>query len=487
MSDNCANSFETDYSTRSVPLNEIEASLRLPMLHGLVAAMIWLTVGTVFHLISVSQLLSPGWFADCVWLTHGKASVVADSALLYGFGIQMVTTLGLYISCRMSRKALRHPFSYLVAGKFWNLGVLIGVVGIFAGDASGFEFLALPVYSSAVLFLSFLVMSLKNLLVIHYRSEREFYPAQLFQAAGMFWFLWVLATAIVVLQLQPVSGVAQFVVNKWYVNGVFQLVLGAGGVALLTYFVPQIAQRPLYSRELAVTTFWTLLFVAGWTGLSGRWPLPAWMSGVSGCAAFLLAVPLATFVWNTWRTLIPDLSKVVSNPVGSLLIVGTLSYALWLTSEMFLGFAGVSDLLRETHFESAREALLLYGFVGSTAFGVMMLVVPRLTGVDWSVGSSRLIFQTTLAGLVLNVGGSAIAGLKQGIALSDSSLSFKAVSESGLGFLELARIGEIGLLIAGGITSVELLRMIGRSFYAENPVLDWMSDESTATADKEAV
>lgn len=486
MSDSSENTFDTDYSPRPVGLAEIEGSLRLPVLHGIMASGCWLLLGTLLQLVSTLQLASPGWFAGCSFLTHGKTSVVADTILVYGFAMQILFSIGIYLSCRLSRKNLRHSFTYHVAAKIWNLGVLLGVIGIFIGDATGHEFLAMPAYATGLLFISFAVMTIKNLLVIHYRADRELYPAQLFQGAGLFWFLWVLATAIVVLQLKPVTGVAQFVVNKWCVNGLFQLVMGSSGIAALFYFLPQVAGRPLHSRELATTTFWTLIFVAGWTGLTGRWPLPAWVSGVSSAAAFMLLVPLVGVAWNLWQTVAPELGRVLSQTSGRFLCVGAASYLLWLFSEFLLGFNGVSQLLRGTHFETAREVLFLYGFVGMTGIGAVCTFLPRMTQVECKCEGSEIVFKAAFVGLVVTVVALGFAGLKQGGALADSSLGFVAVSAAGSGLLKLGVVGMLILTAAAVLFLFGTGTLVARSLYTNYPVLEWMEEEKVETAEKEA-
>ena len=179
MSDTASSQFETDYSTAANTVEEVESSLRLPVLHTITAAAVWMVIGTLLAFIASLQLHSPGVFADCSYLNHGKTKTAAWNALLYGFALQMAIGVMLYVVCRLSRKALRHSFTVFVANKFWNLGVLLGVVGIFIGDSTGHEFFAIPFYSAIVLFLSFAVILLKTFLALHYRTEREFYVCQL--------------------------------------------------------------------------------------------------------------------------------------------------------------------------------------------------------------------------------------------------------------------------------------------------------------------
>jgi cbb3-type cytochrome oxidase subunit 1 len=355
---------------------------------------------------------------------------------------------------------------------------------VFLGDATGHEHFALPVYSSALLMLSGLAMAFKHLLVVHYRSDRSFHPAQLLLSAGVFWFLWVLATAIVVLQCKPVAGIAQLVVARWYANGVFQVVLGAGGLGTLMYFLPQLMGRPLASRELAVTAFWTLLIVGGWTGLSGRWPLPVWIGGVSSIAAFMMLVPLLAVGVNIWQTVRPDFGRVVGSTQGRFFLIGAASYLVWLAVHVAFGANSFNELLGQTHFESAREVLFIYGFVAAVGIGAVSVILPRLAGVECNCSGVKIIFQLLIAGLLLSVIGFGLAGAAQGTAWANGSLDFAAVNRVGGGMLQLALVG-LGLLtLAAAMFLVGTTVVMLRSIYAEYPVLKWTEDEQVEQTEK---
>lgn len=477
MSDHASSQFETDYSTASNDVEEVESSLRLPVLHGIIAGAIWMVVGSLLAFIASLQVHSPGLFADCSFLTHGKTKAAAWNALLYGFALQLATVVMLYVICRLSRKALRHSFTVFVAGKFWNLGVLLGVGGIFMGDSSGHEFFAIPFYSAIVLFLSFAVILLKTFLTLHYRSEREFYVSQLYLGAAGLWFLWALSTAIVVLYLEPVNGVVQMVVNEWYVNNVFQVVLGSAGLGAIFYFLPQFARRPLYSKELALTGFWMLIFVGGWAGINGKLPLPAWIAGVSSAAGFMLIVPLAVVLWNLFSTIGSDLPAVTERVAGKFMLVGSLAYAVWSVLEIASGFIGVGNVLQFTHFGTAQNYLFIYGFIGMSLIGASCAILPRLTGEDCQSNGPSLVFVTLFGGVVMAFSGTAFAGLRQGFALQDGGRSFLASVKAAQGMLTLGTLGSFVLFAASCLFLFGCCKLVGTYLYSQYPVLDWAKNE----------
>ena len=69
----------------------------------------------------------------------------------------------------------------MAGAAFWNLGVLLGVGGIFAGDSTGYEWLEFPPYAAIVLFVAYLlVMSWAVLMFRFRRGGHDLHHAMVF-------------------------------------------------------------------------------------------------------------------------------------------------------------------------------------------------------------------------------------------------------------------------------------------------------------------
>lgn len=479
-----ADSTEIDYSTEPTSLSAIEDSLRWPLLHGIVASALWLFVGSLLALVASLQVHSPGLFADGSVLTHGKTKAAAWNIVLYGFALQMAITVSLYLICRLSQKGMRHAFTVFVGSKLWNLGVLLGVIGIFSGDATGHEFFGMPVYATGVLFLGFAVMAIKGLMTLHCRANREMYISQVHLGAGAIWFLWAISTAIVVLQLRPTVGAVQLVVNQWYVANVFQIVLGGAGLAAAYYYLPQLAGRPLHSKELAITSFWMLVFIGSWAGISGQFPLPAWVSGVSSVAGFMLVVPVGIILNNLWKTISPNLGDVWSNTGGRAIIRGVVCYAVWIMGIVLMGAPAVSSLLQFTHFDTAMNFLFLFGFVGLTMLGATTHILPRIANAPENCDKFRMVLRVYGAGVVITVASLILAGFQQGMGLYEPAFLASVTAASFM--LKLGSVGALVLVIGSFMFLMGVIMLTFDYLKTEFPVEDWISDDEAATAEVEA-
>src|SRR6185503_5824173 len=234
-----------------LPAAEIDASLRWPVLFLFASATAWLLVSSILWLVTSIKLGAPGFLADCPWLTFGRVRPAAANAFLYGFASQAALGIMLWMLCRLGGNRFVFRVPVLIATKFWNLGVTIGVVAILAGASTGFEWLEMPRYAAVFLFVAYLVIGLCALATFQMRRHCELYPSQWFLLAALFWFPWLYSAANYLLLLDPVRGTLQAAVNAWFTGNLTGLWLGPVALAGIYYFMPRLTGQPLYSLGLA--------------------------------------------------------------------------------------------------------------------------------------------------------------------------------------------------------------------------------------------
>ncbi|MEY2409411.1 MAG: cytochrome c oxidase cbb3-type subunit, partial [Verrucomicrobiota bacterium] len=278
-----------------LPAAEIDASLRWPVLVLFGGATTWLLAGSLLWLITFIKFAWPEFLGDISWLTLGRVRPAAINAFLYGCASQAALGVMLWMLCRLGGNRFIHQVPVIIATKVWNLGVAIGIVAILAGASTGFEWLEMPRYAAAFLFVGYVVIALCALATFQLRRHCELYPSQWFLLAALFWFPWLYSAAQYLLVLDPVRGALQAVVGEWFTGNFAGLWLGPVALAGIYYFLPRLTGRPLFSRELASFAFWTYLFFTAFSGLTGLIgaPVPRWMPAVSTVANVCLLLPLA--------------------------------------------------------------------------------------------------------------------------------------------------------------------------------------------------
>jgi cytochrome c oxidase cbb3-type subunit I len=419
----------------------IDRSCRWPTLALFAGAAVWLLVSTIFGLVASLKFHSPNLLADYPALSYGRAYAVWGNVLVYGFAVPAALAFAAWMIARLGRVPLRANVVATVGAALWHLGVLVGLLGLLAGQTSGYEWFEFPRTAALLLGGAFLLISLPVFLAHAVRRERALQPAQWFSLAGLFWFAWIFSTAVLVLHFFPPRGVAQAAVAWWYGGNLLAVWLGLSGLAITFYLLPKLTQRPLQSGYLALFAFWNLILFGAWTGIQGGAALPAWMPALSGAATLLLLVPalaLATCVYRTSNGA-PACAR------GELCFVkaGAWSLVIALGLLAVTGNKAVSRVTDFTWYGSAHVLLRLYGFFALTAFAAAYHLLPRVTGLAIASGRIRLHYWLAMPGALLLSLPLAIGGIQQGLKLMDAKVEFMDAANAAMMMFRLTSIGDV--------------------------------------------
>src|SRR6187399_2318256 len=301
----------------------IDRSVKAPVLFLFANAAMWLLASTVMGLIASIKLVSPDFLSsDWLWfLNYGRIQPAHMTSLVYGWAMQGGLGAAIWLLARRSGAPVERGAGTMVtAGVFWNIGVTLGVIGIFAGQSTSLQWLEFPAYVWPLLLLSFLIIACR--MVAHYARNFKgegFTLSSHYVLAGLFCFPWIFITVNLVLNgyaLHTPLGAFGAGVNAWYVKTLILLFFSPIGLGLCYYFVPKITGHPVYSYQLAQLSFWGLIILGGWTGMQKYMggPFPAWMWAVGGTATLLLLVPAGIVALNLHLTTKGKHSLIESSP-----------------------------------------------------------------------------------------------------------------------------------------------------------------------------
>jgi cytochrome c oxidase cbb3-type subunit I len=460
-------------ATSSIAPAQIDASCRLPLFTLFGGAAVWLVLSSVFGLIASLTFHGPGLFADSAMLSYGRAYPAWANLLVYGFAIPTGLGVGLWLLARLGRVEVARPFLIAVGAKLWHLGVLVGWIAILAGQTSGFEWFELPRYAAVILFLAFLLMAIWVFVTYARRTVTELYPSQWFVLAALFWFPWILSTAILLLQIFPVRGVVQVAVAWWFAGNLLNVWLTLAGLAVTFYLLPKLTQRPLQSYYFALFVFWTVLLFGTWTGIPLSSPLPTWMSTMSSVATVLLLVPILSLVAIMIQT-----TRGAKIPCGG----GPLCYTkfgVWALTLVTVAAAiaacpAVARVTDYTWFTHGVNTLRLYGFFAMTMFAAVYYILPQVSGIAISAGRIKLHFWCALPGALLLSLPLMLGGVKQGLKLVNAEVPFMETVRAAQMAFRLGTLGETLIALGALLFLVNILsviwshyRAIARAAYAD--------------------
>jgi cytochrome c oxidase cbb3-type subunit 1 len=426
-------------------LTPCDSASRCPLMVLLVSGVLWLVVSGVLGLLASVQLHSPSFLSGCAYLTYGRLSVLAETAFVYGWLANAGLAVALWMLGRLAGEPLRGQNWAIGGALFWNLGVTCALVGVASGYATGFSLLGLPASVQLILLFSYAAIAVPGLLAWSGRLREVSFASHWYAAAALFIFPWILSIAHVMLFATPVRGVLQPIVAGWYAQAAWTLWLAPLALSAAYYVVPKVTGKVLPSYEFASLGFWCLVFVGGLTGgrhlLGG--PVPAWIPSVAVVACALL-------LFHTCIVLL-NLRGAFSGKGTALKFIafGLAAYGVGALVDTATSFHAVAVHTQFTYFDEAQKQVALYAAASMLLFGGIYFAVPRITGKAWYSGalvSAHLVL--SVAGLILFIGGLAVASLLQSQDLLESSVPFADIARHTRPWIQAATAGRGILLLA---------------------------------------
>ena len=425
----------TSFISTDPELAAVDASVRLPVMACFLSAVHWLVVGT-FLLVYASSLTHPldafpilSLFIDLSnnfsFFTYGHVWPAAIDALVYGWASTAGFGLAIWTLARTCRTPLRAPGVLMVGIVFWNLGVALGLSGIFLGYSTSIELLEFPSCAMWLMWLAYALFGLWAIVCYLARRPGHDHLAQAWLLTALIAFPWLLATGAILLSSHrlPGSNVIQGLLSSWYVHGIYTLWLAPLIFGTLYYLIPKASGLPLRYSGKAQLAFWSWVVLAPWTAVHDLvgGPFPADTVSFELILSGLIFIPVALIGISLVYTAFAGEEKRHGGVVLPFLTLATIMFVVAGIFEQVLSIRSANELLRFTMFREANMFLWLYGFSSFAAYGAMYYIVPRLLNFGWR--SSLLIrahYYASVYGIGLLIAILGFGGVMEGFLLENS-------------------------------------------------------------------
>jgi cytochrome c oxidase cbb3-type subunit 1 len=414
-----------------------------PVKFGVVAAMFWGIAGFLVGLIIASQLAWPALNFDLPWISFGRLRPLHTSAVIFAFGGNVLIATSFYVvqkTCRTRLAGYIAPW-FVVLG--YNFFILIAGTGYLLGVTQSKEYAEPEWYADlwlTVVWVTYLLVFLATLIK---RKEPHIFVAN--------WFYLAFIITIAVLHLGnnpalPVSflgsksyivwgGVQDAMFQWWYGHNAVGFFLTAGFLAIVYYFIPKRAERPIYSYRLSIIHFWALIFLYIWAGPHHLHytALPDWVQTLGMTFSIMLWMPSWGGMINGLMTLSGAWDKLRTDPVLRMLVVSVAFYGMATFEGPMMSIKAVNSLSHYTDWTIGHVHSGALGWVGFVSFGALYCLVPWLWNRK-SLYSLKLVnwhFWTATLGIVLYISAMWVSGILQGLMWR---------SYTSLGFLEYSFI-----------------------------------------------
>ncbi|MGJ3232786.1 MAG: cytochrome-c oxidase, cbb3-type subunit I [Oceanicaulis sp.] len=409
--------------------------------YGAVISMFWGVVGLLVGVVIAFQLAFPAllsWEA-LPQLNFGRLRPLHTSAVIFAFGGNVLIATSFYVVQRTCRTRL--------AGGIWpwfvfwgyNFFIVVAATGYLLGITQSKEYAEPEWYADLWLTIVWVVYLLVFLATLMKRKEPHIYVANWFYLA----FIVTIALLHVVNNLSmPVSligsrsysafaGVQDALTQWWYGHNAVGFFLTAGFLAIMYYFIPKRAERPVFSYRLSIIHFWALIFIYIWAGPHHLHytALPEWAQTLGMTFSVILWMPSWGGMINGLMTLSGAWDKLRTDPVIRMLVVSVAFYGMSTFEGPVMSVRAVNSLSHYTDWTIGHVHSGALGWVGFISFGALYCLIPWL----WKrkgMYSRALIewhFWIATIGILLYITSMWVSGIMQG-------LMWRAYNE--LGFLE---------------------------------------------------
>ncbi len=214
------------------------------------------------------------------------------------------------------------------------------------------------------------------------------------------------------------SGVQDAMFQWWYGHNAVGFFLTAGFLAIMYYFVPKRAERPVYSYRLSIIHFWALVFMYIWAGPHHLHytALPDWAQTLGMTFSIMLWMPSWGGMINGLLTLAGAWDKLRTDPVLRMLVVSIAFYGMSTFEGPLMSIKVVNSLSHYTDWTIGHVHSGALGWVGFVSFGALYCLIPWVF--NRRLYSLKLVnwhFWIATIGIVLYITAMWVSGILQGL------------------------------------------------------------------------
>ncbi len=442
-----------------------------PIRWGVIATIFWGIAGLTVGLIIALQLAFPVLNLNNEFTTFGRLRPLHTSAVIFAFGGNALIATSYYVVQRTCRARLAFPG--LARFVFWGyqLFIVLAATGYLMGVTQSKEYAEPEWYVDLWLTIVWLCYAAVFIGTIVRRSEPHIYVANWFYLS----FILTIAMLHVVNGLSmPVSllgsksyaafaGVQDALTQWWYGHNAVGFFLTAGFLAMMYYFVPKQAERPVYSYRLSIIHFWSLIFLYIWAGPHHLHytALPDWAQTLGMVFSVVLWMPSWGGMINGLMTLNGAWDKIRTDPIIRMMVLALAFYGMSTFEGPMMSIKAVNSLSHYTDWTIGHVHSGALGWNGMITFACLYYLVPRLWGKQrlYSLRMVNWHFWLATLGIVLYAASMWVAGIMQGLMwreYGDDGYLVYAFSEVVSAMLPMYLIRATGglLYLAGAIVLV---------------------------------
>lgn len=351
-----------------------------------IATIIWGIVGMSIGLLVATQLVWPAMNFGIQFSTFGRIRPVHTNAIIFAF-VGNAIFMGVYYSLqRVLRARMFNDLLSKIHFWGWQLIIVASAITLPLGLTTSHEYAEMEWPIDLGITLIWVVFGINMFGTIIKRRERHMYVAVWFYIAT---FVTVAVLHIVNSIQLPISGwksyyvysgVQDALVQWWYGHNAVAFFLTTPFLGMMYYFLPKMANRPVYSYKLSILHFWSLIFIYIWAGPHHLLytALPGWVQSLGVAFSVMLIAPSWGGMINGLLTLRGAWDKVRTEPVLKFMVVALTCYGMATFEGPMLSLKQVNAIAHFTDWIVAHVHVGALGWNGFMTFAILYWLIPRI-------------------------------------------------------------------------------------------------------------
>ncbi len=388
------------------------------------ASLVWAIIGMIIGVILAAQLYWPALNFDSQYFQFGRLRPLHTSGVIYGFVVNILMGTSLYIVQRTGGcKLFNQSLSWMVFWG-WQLVLLLALITLPAGYTTSKEYAELEWPIDLLIVLIWVLYAVLFFGTIAKRKVDHIFVANWFFAG----FIIVVAMIFIVNNLAiPVSlmksysvfaGAQDAIVQWWWGHNAVGFLLTAGVIGMNYYFVPKVADRPIYSYRLSIIHFWGLVGFYTWAGTHHLIysSVPVWVQNIGIIMSLILWLPSWAGAFNSAMTLLQNKEKLKSDYICLFFFSAIIYYCLATFEGPLLAIRWFNMLAHNTEWVIGHVHSGALGWVAMSGIAVFYYFIPRLWNKTelWSPRMLKWHFWLAHAGVAIYAISLWVAGIGEG-------------------------------------------------------------------------
>ncbi|PSU94597.1 cytochrome-c oxidase, cbb3-type subunit I [Photobacterium leiognathi subsp. mandapamensis] len=390
----------------------------------MVASVIWALIGMLIGVILAAQLYWPAFNLDSEYFQFGRLRPLHTNGVIFGFVVNLLMGTSFYIVQRTCKQRLYNMSIAWLVFWLWQFILILAVITLPMGFTTSKEYAELEWPIDILIAITWVMYAIVFFMTIAKRSVHHIFVANWFYGA----FIIVIAMIFIANNLElPVtmwksysiySGAEDAIVQWWWGHNAVGFLLTAGIIGMNYYFIPKVAERPIYSYRLSVIHFWGLVGFYTWAGTHHLIysSVPDWLQNLGIVMSLILWLPSWGGAFNSMMTLLNNKQKLKHDYIMWFFFSAIVYYALATFEGPLLAIRWFNMIAHNTDWVIGHVHSGALGWVGMSAIATFYYFIPRLYGHE-QLWSNRLVkwhFWLAHIGIVLYAVALWIAGIGQG-------------------------------------------------------------------------